>query len=158
LVELESDINLDEALFKRVQAVHDQRESLGPEERMLTEKIWLSFKRGGGLLNEEGKAKLRAIDTELSTLGPQCSANVLKSEVTGELSVRAKVGYGGGDFTVAGGHVYFAAAHDGRIYKQSLKGGRARGRSRRASAPPRRLASHLMASGCSTFITTRTSR
>ncbi len=43
----------------------------------------------------------------------------------GDLSVRARVGYGGGDFTVAQGHVYFAGP-EGRIYKQALAGGGAR--------------------------------
>lgn len=47
-------------------------------------------------------------------------------DLTAELSVRAKVGYGGGDFVVAGGHVFFAAAADGRLYRQSLAGGGAK--------------------------------
>lgn len=38
------------------------------------------------------------------------------------LSVRARVGYGGGDFGVAGGQVYFSEA-SGRLYRQSLAGG-----------------------------------
>ena len=45
-------------------------------------------------------------------------------DLTSELSVRARVGYGGGDFTVAGGYVYFAEAH-GRLYRQSLTYGAA---------------------------------
>ena len=39
-------------------------------------------------------------------------------DLTSELSVRAQVGYGGGDFTVGHGHVIFVA--DGRLYKQAL--------------------------------------
>ena len=38
------------------------------------------------------------------------------------LSVRARVGYGGGDFGVAGGWAYFSEA-SGRLYRQSLAGG-----------------------------------
>lgn len=45
-------------------------------------------------------------------------------DVTSDLSVRARVGYGGGDFTVAGGTVYFAEA-SGRLYRQSLHAGSA---------------------------------
>lgn len=45
-------------------------------------------------------------------------------DLTAELSVRATVGYGGGDFTVADGTVYFISG--GRIYRQPLGGGAAR--------------------------------
>ncbi len=41
----------------------------------------------------------------------------------GDLSVRAFVGYGGGDFTLAHGAAYFVAQHDQRIYRQELAGG-----------------------------------
>ncbi|MBZ0300612.1 MAG: S9 family peptidase [Anaerolineae bacterium] len=43
-------------------------------------------------------------------------------DLTSDLSVRARVGYGGGDFTVAHGHVYFAGP-DGRLFRQALSGG-----------------------------------
>lgn len=46
-------------------------------------------------------------------------------DLTVDLSVRARVGYGGGDFTVAGGHVFFVATA-GRLYRQALGGGPAR--------------------------------
>lgn len=46
-------------------------------------------------------------------------------DLTDDQSVRARVGYGGGDFTVGQGQVYFAG-NGGRIYKQSLKEGTAR--------------------------------
>ncbi|MDA2931282.1 S9 family peptidase [Acidobacteria bacterium AH-259-O06] len=39
-------------------------------------------------------------------------------ELTGELSVRARVGYGGGDFTVSHGSVYFVV--EGRLLRQAL--------------------------------------
>lgn len=45
-------------------------------------------------------------------------------DLTSELSVRARVGYGGGDFAVAGGQVYFIEA-SGRLYRQALHGGSA---------------------------------
>src|SRR5690349_20832454 len=47
-------------------------------------------------------------------------------DLTTDLSVRARVGYGGGDFTVAGGYVYFAEASSGRLYRQPLAAGPAR--------------------------------
>ena len=43
-------------------------------------------------------------------------------DLTTDLSVRARVGYGGGDFTVAGGYVYFVAS-TGRLYRQPLEPG-----------------------------------
>jgi dipeptidyl aminopeptidase/acylaminoacyl peptidase len=46
-------------------------------------------------------------------------------DLTVDLSVRGGVGYGGGEFTVRGGVVIFAAS-DGRLYRQSLEGGSAR--------------------------------
>ena len=46
-------------------------------------------------------------------------------DLTSELSVRAMVGYGGGDFSVAAGQVYFAGP-GGRLYRQALAGGEAR--------------------------------
>ena len=45
-------------------------------------------------------------------------------DLTADLSVRATVGYGGGDFTVAHGSVYFVS--EGRLYRQELAGGAAR--------------------------------
>ncbi len=47
-------------------------------------------------------------------------------DLVAELSVRAKVGYGGGDFTVANGAVFFCEAQSGRLYRQELAGGAAR--------------------------------
>jgi dipeptidyl aminopeptidase/acylaminoacyl peptidase len=41
----------------------------------------------------------------------------------GDLAVRARVDYGGGDFTVGGGLVVFAEASTGRLFRQSLAGG-----------------------------------
>ncbi|NJN66533.1 MAG: S9 family peptidase [Chloroflexaceae bacterium] len=46
-------------------------------------------------------------------------------DLTDRWSVRARVGYGGGDFTVAGGQVFFVE-QSGRLYRQSLQGGPAR--------------------------------
>jgi dipeptidyl aminopeptidase/acylaminoacyl peptidase len=50
----------------------------------------------------------------------------LRDLTPGEMSVRAFVGYGGGDFTVHEGVVYFVAQADQRIYRQPITGGRPR--------------------------------
>ena len=44
-------------------------------------------------------------------------------ELNSEFSVRAKVGYGGGDFTAGSGFVYFVDDASGRIYRQPLTSG-----------------------------------
>ena len=46
-------------------------------------------------------------------------------DLTTEVNVRAEVGYGGGDFTVADGHVYFVVHNSGNVWRQSLAGGEA---------------------------------
>jgi dipeptidyl aminopeptidase/acylaminoacyl peptidase len=46
-------------------------------------------------------------------------------DLTPTLSVRARVGYGGGDLTVSQGQVYFVA-QEGRLYRQSLAAGDAK--------------------------------
>jgi dipeptidyl aminopeptidase/acylaminoacyl peptidase len=45
-------------------------------------------------------------------------------DLTADRSVRARVGYGGGDFAVHAGFVYYSA--EGRLYRQALAGGPAR--------------------------------
>lgn len=82
-----SDIALDAEIFSKVKAVYDERASLKltPEELKLLEKTYLSFARNGALLNEAAKERLRAIDQELSVLGPQFSENVLKATNAFEL-------------------------------------------------------------------------
>ena len=47
-------------------------------------------------------------------------------DLNSDYSVRARVGYGGGDFCTSGGVVYFAEADSRRLYAQSLAGGQAR--------------------------------
>jgi dipeptidyl aminopeptidase/acylaminoacyl peptidase len=50
----------------------------------------------------------------------QGSTHEAPREMTSELVVRAKVGYGGGDFSVTQGAVLFAEAKSGKLYRQSL--------------------------------------
>lgn len=47
-------------------------------------------------------------------------------DLTPDISVRAFVGYGGGDFTLSHGAAYFVGQADQRIYRQDLRGGGAR--------------------------------
>ena len=79
LSEFRNDITLNEALFKRVKAVFDAKETLDltPEQRMLLEKQYKGFARNGANLNENDKNKLREIDAKLSKLSLQFGENVL---------------------------------------------------------------------------------
>ncbi len=76
----QDDLSLDEGLFARVKAVHDQRTSLKlePEQRMLLEKTYRGFVRGGALLQGPAKERMRAINGELSLLGLKFEDNLLK--------------------------------------------------------------------------------
>lgn len=76
--EHENNISLNEELFARIKAVHDQQENLNPEQSKLLEDIYTGFVRNGANLQEEAKEKYRALCTELSLLTLQFSENNLK--------------------------------------------------------------------------------
>jgi peptidyl-dipeptidase Dcp len=77
-------IRLNPALFARVQALYDQRETLGldPESKRLLWRYYKDFVRAGAKLPEADKTKLKAINSELAVLTTKFSQNVLK-EVRG---------------------------------------------------------------------------
>lgn len=79
LTEFSNDISLNEALFKRVKAVYDQKDKLRltTEQATLLDKKFKGFSRNGALLSEEDKLKLREIDTELAKLKLTYGENVL---------------------------------------------------------------------------------
>jgi Zn-dependent oligopeptidase len=79
LTEFSNDITLNEALFKRIKAVYEQKETLNlsVEQTTLLDKKFKSFSRNGALLSEERKSKLREIDTELAKLKLTYGENVL---------------------------------------------------------------------------------
>jgi len=72
-------IGLDPKLFERVRAVYDQRTTLdlGREELFLLENTYKDFVRGGALLDEAQKARLRELNQELSLLSVKFGENVL---------------------------------------------------------------------------------
>lgn len=89
LSEFRNDITLNEALFRRVKSVFDTKENLEltPEQTMLLEKQYKGFARNGANLNDDDKAKLRAIDTKLSKLSLQFGENVLAETNAFELHI-----------------------------------------------------------------------
>ena len=75
-----NDIRLNPKLFERVKHVHRHHRRLTPEEKRLLDNCYDGFVRSGALLDEEGKAKLRALTEEASMLSLQFSQNVLKEQ------------------------------------------------------------------------------
>jgi peptidyl-dipeptidase Dcp len=73
-------IFLDPQLFARVKALYDTRDTLTahPEDRRLAERYYQLFVRAGALLDETGKAQMRKINEELSTLQTAFGENLLK--------------------------------------------------------------------------------
>lgn len=72
-------INLNAKLFARIQALYDQRDTLGldAESKRLVERYHLDFVRAGAKLDEAQKARIKAINAELAGLGAKFSQNVL---------------------------------------------------------------------------------
>lgn len=79
LSELSDGIILNDALFQRVKAVYEQRETLGLNDeqmRLLTE-TFKSFANNGANLPEEKKARLKEINQELGLLSLLFGSNVV---------------------------------------------------------------------------------
>ncbi|SFU31423.1 peptidyl-dipeptidase Dcp [Pustulibacterium marinum] len=89
LTEFGNDIRLNEALFKRVKAVYDQKDSLDltPEQTTLLDKKYKGFSRNGANLPEDKKQELRAIDKELSQLSLKFGEHVLAETQKFELLI-----------------------------------------------------------------------
>ena len=79
LSEFSNDITLNEALFKRIKTVYDQKDSLDLtiEQHTLLDKKYKSFSRNGANLNDDKKKRLREIDSELSKLKLNFGENIL---------------------------------------------------------------------------------
>lgn len=69
--------------------------------------VWLEGRSGRGVL----------VAQEVGHNSPR--------DLTSEWDVRAEVGYGGGDFTVHSGQLYFVVNKLGQVYRQALAGGEA---------------------------------
>lgn len=79
LTEHNDNLYLNEALFKRIKTLYEQKDKLGlnPEQNRLLEKYYKNFVRNGAALNTEQKAQLREINKELSLAELQFGQNVL---------------------------------------------------------------------------------
>ena len=74
------DIFLNAGLFKKVKAINDQKEqlALNQEQKMLLEKFYKNFVRGGANLEESKQARFREVNKQLSLLELQFGKNQLK--------------------------------------------------------------------------------
>jgi peptidyl-dipeptidase Dcp len=72
-------IRLDSALFARIQALYEGRDSLGldAEGLRLVERYYTDFVRAGAKLDDAQKAQLKEMNGRLATLGTQFSQAVL---------------------------------------------------------------------------------
>ena len=85
-------ISMNDELFKRIKVVYDKRNStdLNAEQIRLVEKMYDSAVRQGALLNEEQKARLTAINEELSLLTVKFDNNLLAETNDFKLELSAK--------------------------------------------------------------------
>ena len=86
------DINLNPALFARVKAVYDKRDSLGldKEQLKLVEETYKDFERGGANLSPEDQAKLRELNSKISMLQLTFGQNMLKETNAFKLVIEKK--------------------------------------------------------------------
>jgi len=92
LAEHSDNINLNDALFKRIKIVWDQQSNLqlNQEEKKLLENTYKRFVRNGANLNTSQKERLRAINSELAILTLKYGQNVLAETNKYELIISNK--------------------------------------------------------------------
>ncbi len=90
-------IALNPKLFARIKSLYDRRQSLGldTESLRLVERYYSNFVRSGANLSDADKARLKAINEELATLGTQFSQNVLNERNASAIIVDNKADLAG---------------------------------------------------------------
>lgn len=78
----DDELILNDALFRRVDAVYNGRASLTPEQQRLTWRTWDAFVRQGAKLTPEQKVRLKAINQDLANHYAAFSQKVLADEAT----------------------------------------------------------------------------
>lgn len=86
---LNDDVNLNPALFKRVETIYNQLDSLDLriDQKKLVVDRYKQFVRGGAGLNEQDKQTLRDLNARISKLGLEFGDNVLAETNNFELVV-----------------------------------------------------------------------
>ena len=82
-----NEISMNEALFNRVKAVYDKRESLGlePDQMRLLTETYKDYERSGATLSETAKEELKQINAKISELELLFEQHILKE--TGEYNL-----------------------------------------------------------------------
>ncbi|MDE6655201.1 MAG: peptidase M3, partial [Muribaculaceae bacterium] len=79
------EVLMNDALFRKVKTVYDNRASLDPDQQRLTEKYYKNFTRAGALLSAADKEQLKAVNAELSDLYLKYNKNLL--DATNEFGI-----------------------------------------------------------------------
>jgi len=106
LAEHQDAIVMNDKLFKRIETVYNQRDTLklDPESKRLVEVTYKNFVRGGAKLSDADKAKLKDLNKEESSLSTQFTNKLLAATKAGALVVddKAKLdGMSDGDIAAA---------------------------------------------------------
>lgn len=82
-------INLDPALFARVKAIYDNRAAMTmtPEDARLLERTYEEMVHAGAMLTPEQRERVKAINTELSTLATRFGQDLREATVAGAVFV-----------------------------------------------------------------------
>jgi peptidyl-dipeptidase Dcp len=102
-----SEIYLNDALFRRVDALFADRAALGldREQTAVLERYHLTFRREGGGLGEGVRRRLSEIAGRLATLGTAFGQNVLADEQSYALALESPDDFAGlPDFVIAAAH------------------------------------------------------
>ncbi len=75
----QDDIVLNPELFARIKTIYDNRDSLAPEEKRIAELTYTDFVRAGANLSADEQARIREINTEVTSLQTEFSQNVLNA-------------------------------------------------------------------------------
>ena len=87
-----NEIQLNEALFRRIKYVYDNKDSYGLDEAKLrlVDNIYKSFARNGADLPSGKKAELKEVNTAISNLQLKFSQNLIKETAAWKLEIKDK--------------------------------------------------------------------
>lgn len=91
LSDYQTSVSLNERLWKRIKAVYDNRDAMNltPEQSMLLQRTYDSFKRNGALLEGEARAQFKRLSAERDELTTLFGQNVLKELNTYEIPLQS---------------------------------------------------------------------